>query len=60
MRLEDNRRRDYLANYVKVTMVTSNNDEAIQSYCRSIVSGDQPDSSGIAPAPQTQGGAVEQ
>ena len=59
-REEDNRRRDFLANYVKVTMVTSNNDDAIQAYCRSIVNLDQPDSSVDTPLPQPQAGAVEQ
>ena len=59
-REEDNRRRDFLANYVKVTMVTSNNDEAIQAYCRSITSNDLPDSSVPTTSPQSQGGAVEQ
>jgi hypothetical protein len=59
-REEDNRRRDFLANYVKVTMVTSNNDEAIQAYCRSITSNDLPDSSAPTSVPQSKGGAVEQ
>lgn len=57
---EDRRRREFLANYVKVTMVTSDNDESIRAYCRSVVRDDQPESPSGASTPQSQGGAVEQ
>lgn len=47
---EDTRRRDFLANYTKITMVTSDNDESIQAYCRSIMESDLPNATQLAPA----------
>ncbi len=60
IKAEDTRRRDFLANYVKVTMVTSPNDESIQAYCRSIVTGQGAGVSQPDQAPKSSSGAVEQ
>jgi hypothetical protein len=56
---EDRRRREFLANYVKLTMVTSNNEESIVNYCRSIVREEQSDTTAPGQVQGTPGSAVE-
>ena len=46
---EDDRRRELLANYVRLSLVTSNNDEVVKKYCESVVNSIAADKGPLAP-----------
>lgn len=58
---EDDRRRELLANYVRLSLVTSNNDEVIKKYCESVTNSLAADKGPLAPVtPPDASGATQQ
>ncbi len=56
---EDSRRRTFIADYVRLTMVTTSNEDKVRAYCRSVVT-DTQEKTGPNSAPVGVGGAKQE
>lgn len=59
-RAEDGRRRAFISDYVRLTMVTTSNEDKVRAYCQSIVTDSQDKTNPTNTAPAGVGGAKQE